>query len=89
MYEIFWCLVFFLVFPARKNVTRIAAVVLIVTCVLEVMQLSQPGFLQAIRSSYAGQALLGTTFVWWDFPHYVIGCFVGWVLMYWLSGKEK
>jgi hypothetical protein len=26
-----------------------------------------------------GKALLGTTFVWWDFPHYALGSFVGWL----------
>ena len=51
MYEIFFCLVFFLFFPARKNIVKIAAGVLIVTCLLEVMQLWQPGFLQAIRAA--------------------------------------
>ncbi|MBZ0108160.1 MAG: hypothetical protein K8F52_05790 [Candidatus Scalindua rubra] len=21
--------------------------------------------------------MIGTTFVWWDFPHYIIGCIAG------------
>lgn len=80
-YEIFWCLFFFLIFSKRKDITKIAVYVLIVTCILETLQLWHPVFLQAIRSTFLGKALLGTTFVWWDFPHYVVGCLIGWVWM--------
>ena len=38
-------------------------------------------FLERIRSNFWGSALIGTTFVWWDFPHYAIGCAVGWLLI--------
>jgi hypothetical protein len=33
-----------------------------------------------LRGTFLGAALLGTTFDWWDFPHYVIGCAIGIVL---------
>jgi len=84
LYEIFWCLVFFLIRPTKKNATRIAVAVLAVTCILETLQLWQPAFLQQIRATFAGKALLGTTFVWWDFPHYILGCLLAWLWMTWI-----
>ena len=81
LYEIFWCLFFFLLKPSRKAITQIPLGVFTITCILEVLQLWKPPFLQAIRATFWGKTLLGTTFVWWDFPHYVIGCLVGW---FWL-----
>jgi hypothetical protein len=81
LYEVFWCLVAFFFLPSRKYITPICAWVLIITCILEVLQLWHPPFLQAIRATFIGRTLLGTTFVWWDFPHYVIGCAVAWLLL--------
>ena len=81
LYEIFWCLVVFFFIPYRKYITRIALWVLVITCILETLQLWHPPFLQLIRSTFLGSALIGTTFVWWDFPHYVLGCAIAWVLM--------
>jgi len=81
MYEIFWCLLVFLAWPRRKEAGRIAFLVLAATCILEFMQLWQPSFLQIIRTTFLGASLIGTTFVWWDFPHYVLGCFIGWLLL--------
>ena len=81
LYEIFWCLVFFLIRPTKKNATIIAVGVLVITCLLETMQLWHPAFLQQIRATFLGKALLGTTFVWWDFPHYILGCFLAWLWM--------
>ncbi|CCQ63282.1 hypothetical protein CWATWH0401_1935 [Crocosphaera watsonii WH 0401] len=39
-----------------------------------------------IRSHILGKLLLGTTFSWWDFPHYIIGCLLGWL---WLKFIDK
>ena len=80
-YEIFWCLVVFFFWPKRKNAARIALCVFVITCALETLQLWHPALLQQIRSTFLGRALLGTTFVWWDFPHYALGSFVGWLWM--------
>ncbi|MEQ8963007.1 MAG: DUF2809 domain-containing protein [Coleofasciculus sp. C2-GNP5-27] len=55
--------------------------VCIVTCLLEVLQLWQPPFLQAIRATLLGRVILGNTFTWSDFPAYFIGSFLGWVWM--------
>lgn len=82
VYEIFWCLVVFLfVQQTRKNSTKTAVGVFAVTCVLEVLQLWHPVFLDNLRGTFLGSALLGTTFAWWDFPHYALGSLIGWVGM--------
>ena len=80
-YVIFWCLVVFFFWPNKKNATKIAVWLLAITCALETFQLWQPPFLQHIRSTFLGKALLGTTFVWWDFPHYILGALIGWLWM--------
>jgi hypothetical protein len=84
LYEIFWILVVFLIFPKEKLVCKIPVWVFIITCALEILQLWNPWILQAIRSSFFGRALIGTTFAWWDFAHYAFGCFLGWLWLRWL-----
>jgi hypothetical protein len=84
LYEIFWILVIFFIFPSKKLIFKIPAWVFIITCVLEIMQLWNPFILDAVRSSFIGRALIGTTFAWWDFAHYAIGCFLGWLWLRWL-----
>ena len=81
LYEIFWCLLFFYFWPRKEMITRIAVGVLLVTCFLEILQLWHPWFLEQIHSSFFGSALIGSTFVWWDFPHYALGCYIGWLWM--------
>ncbi len=82
LYVVFWILVVSFFVPDRKWVNRIPILVLIVTCALEVLQLWHPWFLEKIRSYFLGEALIGTTFVWWDFPHYILGSLIGW---FWLK----
>jgi hypothetical protein len=81
LYEIFWCLVLFFVWPRRETITRIALGVFFVTSLLEVLQLWHPWVLERVRTTFPGQALIGTTFSWWDFPHYALGCVLGWLWM--------
>jgi hypothetical protein len=78
LYEIFWILLAFLFFPTRKAANAIPVYVFVITCILEFLQVWHPPFLEAIRSSFLGSALIGTTFVWWDIPHYVLGSLIGW-----------
>jgi hypothetical protein len=75
-YEIFWCLVIFLLLP---NIIpwRIALVVFIVTCGLEFLQLWHPPFLQLLRGNFLGRSILGNSFTWSDFPYYVAGSVLG------------
>jgi hypothetical protein len=88
IYEIFWILLAFLFFPSRKSANVIPVCVFVVTCILEFLQLWHPPFLEVIRSFFLVRALIGTTFVWWDFPHYVLGCLVGWVWLRFLLRRE-
>ena len=77
LYEIFWCLVLALFLP-MVSAWRIAAWVLVATCVLEFAQLWHPRFLEMLRSHFLGAAVLGTTFDWTDFPYYFVGSAIGW-----------
>jgi hypothetical protein len=89
LYEIFWIMVVFFAYPSRRAANRIPFYVFAVTGALEILQLWHPPFLEPFRSSFVGRALIGTTFAWGDFPHYAIGCLLGWVwLRYLLKGKK-
>ena len=87
-YEIFWCVLLFLFLDNAKP-WFIATSVLMITCVLEFLQLWHPPFLEFIRSYFIGRALLGTSFTWFDFPYYFLGCGVGWLWMRWLQHAGK
>ena len=79
-YVVFWCLLGALLFPALRA-GRIAAWVVSATCLLEVVQLWHPWFLEYLRGSFLGRVLLGTTFVWSDFAYYFLGGLVGWLII--------
>jgi len=81
--EVFWVLLVLAIWPSL-SLFRIAAVVFILTSVLEFLQLWNPHFLAAVRNTFLGSALIGTTFVWWDFPYYLIGCVLAVILAQWL-----
>ncbi len=80
LYEIFWCLLFFLFFVKAKAWV-IATSVFIVTCFLEVLQLWHPEFLEIIRSYFIGRTLLGTSFNLYDFIYYFIGSGIGYLIL--------
>jgi len=81
LYEIFWILVVFFFLPRKELVNRIPIWVFMVTCLREVLQTWHPRILEHIRSHFFGRALIGTSFSWWDFPHYAVGCLLGWSLI--------
>ena len=87
-YVVFFMLAAFLVVPRRELATRIAVGVLLVTCVLEFLQLWHPPWLQAIRSTFLGASLLGTSFSWWDFPAWVVRAGVGWGVLQEMTSAE-
>ncbi|WP_232285690.1 ribosomal maturation YjgA family protein [Crocosphaera chwakensis] len=82
----FFGVCFFLFFSSKKAIKLIPIYVFIITCLLEILQLWNPPILALMRSHILGKLLLGTTFSWWDFPHYVIGCLLGW---FWLEMIDK
>jgi len=51
----------------------VAAGVLLATCALEVLQLWHPPWLERVRATFLGHALLGSTFSGWDFACYAVG----------------
>lgn len=83
-YEIFWCLIVFFISPKEKSIPAIAAGVFLGTALLEILQLWHPPFLELIRSHFLGRSLLGTSFSWWDFPHYLVGSLMGGGWLKWL-----
>ncbi len=87
-YEIFWCLVAFLSFQQSKP-WKIAALVLTITCLLEFLQLWHPAFLEVIRANFIGATILGTSFVWSDFPYYFLGSGIGWLWIKWIESRTK
>ena len=79
-YEIFWCLVLYTIFLKVKPF-KIAVWVFVITCILEFAQLLNNGFLDLIRSNFIGQAIIGNSFSWSDFPYYVIGSVLGYLFL--------
>jgi len=79
-YEIFWCLIIFLIF-AKLKPALIATVVFLITCALEFSQLWKPEFLEILRENFLVRTVIGNSFTWSDFPYYVIGSLIGFVIM--------
>ncbi len=80
LYEIFWCLVFFIVFPQTRP-KIIAITVFVITCLLEFLQLWHPSFLELIRSDFIGRTIIGNSFNWLDFLYYITGSLAGWLIV--------
>ena len=85
IYVIFWCLIVYFLFPLGR-IIRIAVGVLLVTCCLEFTQLWNTPFLAMIRSTFAGRAMIGSSFSWLDFPYYFMGAVLGSFWM-WIISK--
>ncbi len=83
-YVIFWCLVAYLFFP-RIAVMKIAVGVVMVTCLLECLQVWHPPFLEYLRGNFIGATILGSTFMWTDFPYYIVGGLLGWGWIWFLK----
>ncbi len=85
-YVIAWCLGVAFIwpsFPSWKN----ALVVFMVTCFLELLQLSEWYPLEWARSFFVGRLVLGTTFIWIDFFYYILGGLAGWGLLSFWQNK--
>jgi hypothetical protein len=81
LYEILWCLVCFWFFSSQKATIYIPIWVFIVTSIIEVSQLFFARVPLALRETIIWKLLLGSAFVWWDFPHYALGSWLGWLLL--------
>ncbi|SKB15577.1 conserved membrane hypothetical protein [Planktothrix sp. PCC 11201] len=87
-YVMFWVLLVVLINP-KLSPGWVAFWVFIVTSSLEFAQLWKPPFLEGIRAYLLGRLLLGTTFSWWDFPYYIIGCGLVWLGLKYLKSYLK
>jgi hypothetical protein len=84
LYEIFWCLSFYFLFPKSKPII-LSVIVFISTCLLEFLQLLHSPFLEDIRSNFIGRTIIGNAFNWMDFPYYVAGSFLGYLILKFIS----
>jgi hypothetical protein len=80
-YEIFFCLMAAIFFPAARP-WKIAGWVFLITALLEFLQLYHPVWLEWLRATWLGHLLIGSTFNMWDFPHYLFGCALGGIGIY-------
>lgn len=76
LYVVFWILVVMWVRPGLSP-WMVAGAVLVATSILEGLQLWQPPLLETVRDTFAGHAVLGSTFSWADLPHYLVGAGLG------------
>jgi hypothetical protein len=88
LYEIFWVLVLRLTVPRLAPLTCGVAV-LVGTSGLEFLQLWHPPWLDALRHTFLGAAVLGQVFDPWDFVYYVIGSALGVVLVHTFRNKGE
>jgi hypothetical protein len=89
MYEVFWILAAYAVWPSPRTAAAAPVLVFMITSALEFTQLSQAPFLQSVRATFLGRTLIGTDFSWLDFPHYVLGCFLGAIMLKGFRKKEN
>jgi len=87
-YELFFMLLVFLFVPRRSAITPVAVGVCAATCTLELLQTWKPPWLEAVRATFLGRTLLGSSFSWWDMPAYVLGSLLGWWLLHCLAGRN-
>jgi hypothetical protein len=80
-YEVFFIGVAFLFLPSPSRLGAIAVAVCVATCALEFLQLWKPVWLEAVRSTFVGRAVLGNKFSWKDLPAYPLGCLLGWEII--------
>lgn len=66
--------------PTRRVLGWACLGVFVGTCGIEVMQLWRHPTLEAIRATFVGRTLLGSSFAWLDLGHYAIGAIAGWVV---------
>ncbi len=85
-YECFWVL-FVIFFLPQISPLRAAIAVCLASFAIEVSQLWQPNWLQALRATLLGRLVLGNSFYWADFPQYVAGSFLGWLWASLLPGR--
>jgi hypothetical protein len=79
-YETLWIALALAIQPRLKP-HLVAIGVCLVTFGLEFLQLVQHPALVTARATLPGRLILGNGFAWFDFPEYVIGSFIGWLIV--------
>jgi len=87
-YVVFWCLLAFLFFPQASG-WKIVSIVLLITIILEFLQLIHPKFLETIRGTFVGRTIIGSSFNWIDFIFYFFGAGVGFIWIYGIKRIRK
>lgn len=90
LYQIFWCLTIFFLFPTHSAIKKIPIGVFIFNSIIEVLQLWKPPFLEGFRYTFWGRMTLGTQFDRQDFLYYLLGSFLGWLWLrqLWRKGNN-
>ena len=79
-YQMLWMMIVAFIRP-KLSLAKCAVGVFIASSAIEFLQLCKaPAFL-AIQATWLGRVILGTTFLWEDFPPYALGCVLGWVML--------
>lgn len=80
IYVIFWILFFSTILPNQKPY-KITLWVLLVTCLIEFMQLYHSVYLEKLREYFVFRALFGNSFNPFDILFYMVGAIVGYFLL--------
>ncbi|MFZ5942018.1 MAG: DUF2809 domain-containing protein [Bacteroidota bacterium] len=80
LYVVFFILLLLLIFPSWKPLYA-ALTVFLFTSALEFAQLIHHPFLEAVRATRPGRALIGSTFNPADFTWYLAGAILGFLLV--------
>ena len=74
-------------FFSEQLIGLLVLIAFLLTSVVEFFQHWHPHFLEPVRASFIGHTILGSTFSWLDFPWYVGGAALGWLLLKWVRKK--
>lgn len=85
-YVVELALILSLIFPDHLSFVLVL-VAFLFTSLVEFLQNWHPDFLEPIRASFLGHTILGSTFCWLDFPWYLAGAFIGWLLLQWIRPR--
>ncbi|HTL88575.1 MAG TPA: DUF2809 domain-containing protein [Leptolyngbya sp.] len=75
-YQVLWVALVQFCFP-KRSIAKTVLSVFLFACAIEFLQLWKPPLLQAFRATLPGRLVLGSTFVWSDFPPYLLGSAIG------------
>lgn len=79
-YQILWMMIVAFIRP-QLSLAKCALGVFVASSAIEFLQLWKSPFLLALRATWVGRVILGTTFLWADFPPYALGCLLGFFLL--------